>query len=239
MKIITYDSLPSTNEFLMNETKKNATPWIVIRAIHQTAGKGYAGNPWESKAEQNLTFSFSLESSLEYKDLILLNKWVAMVLHTYLKGLSPRLFIKWPNDLIMNDKKICGVLIENFKRNGQMFSIIGIGLNVNQADFNHVSKASSIAQLTDKTYDIEVILSGIMDLFQKEFSLITEKDWLTVNTYYQNYLYKKDQLAQFFIPSTQEYTQGIIRSADDEGKLIIEINHKNSEFQHKEIQLLF
>lgn len=239
MTIYTYDSLPSTNELLMSETKKNATPWIVIRAIEQSAGKGYAGNRWESKDAHNLTFSFSLQTVLEFRDLILLNKWVAMILHTYLKGITPQSFIKWPNDLIINNKKVCGVLIESFKKNEQMFSVVGIGLNVNQTDFNHISKASSLGKETDTTYDIAVILADIMQLFQDNFHLVEEKKWEIIDHYYQEHLFMKDQLAVFNIPSTQEKIEGYIRSATNDGLLVVEINQQKKEFQHKEIQLLF
>ena len=171
MDLIIFDTLPNTNEFLMEMSKKDANSWTVIYAKNQTKGKGYAGNEWKVIVGENLTFSFLLKTAYSFQELIYFNQWISNTICSFLKQFSANVKVKWPNDIILNNKKVCGILIENHRTNGVMNSVIGIGINVNQTDFNHLPKAISLNIATDKKYDIEEILTDLMRGFEKEFSI--------------------------------------------------------------------
>ncbi|GEM52138.1 biotin--[acetyl-CoA-carboxylase] ligase [Empedobacter brevis] len=237
MYLISFDSLPNTNEFLVELSKKDANSWTVIHAKNQTKGKGYAGNEWKVTAGENLTFSFLLKTDYSFQELIYFNEWISNVICLFLKQFHSKSNVKWPNDIILNDKKVCGILIENHRSNGRMNSVIGIGMNVNQTDFNQLPKATSIRKVTDKEYDIEEILAGLMHLFEAEYSILEQKDFNQIHQTYLDNLFRKDENSTFILNG--EETNGIIRDVNEAGNLLIEINQELREFKHKEIELLF
>ncbi|MFV0505017.1 MAG: biotin--[acetyl-CoA-carboxylase] ligase, partial [Lachnospirales bacterium] len=101
MEIYKYDSLSSTNSELMELSKKNAKSWTVVWTSHQTQGKGYSGNHWESEKDKNLAVSILIKSKIDYFELIYLNQWVCNVLYRYLHQFSDDVSVKWPNDIIL------------------------------------------------------------------------------------------------------------------------------------------
>ena len=237
MEIITFNSLPNTNDFLMELSKKDANSWTVIHALNQTEGKGYAGNEWKVEANENLTFSLLIKSNLDYKDLIALNEWVAYCIYLTLTQYTAGVAIKWPNDIIINSKKVCGVLIQNYKSNNCMNSVIGIGINVNQTDFNHFPKASSLANESDKTYDIVSILTDLLQIMQRNFHLILDQKFDEIHSNYNSLLFRKDQLSKFRIED--EIYFGEIKGTTNHGSLLVEIDGEQKEFLHKQIELIF
>ncbi len=237
MNLISFDSLPNTNEFLMELSKKDANSWTVIHAKNQTKGKGYAGNEWKVVDGENLTFSFLLKTDYTFQELIYFNEWISNTICLFLKQFHPKSNVKWPNDIILNYKKVCGILIENHRSNHIMHSIIGIGININQTDFNHLPKASSLKNITDTQYDIEVILTDLMANFQKEYSILEQKKFNLIHETYLNNLFRKGEISQFKLNGVK--VDGIIRDVNEAGNLVIEIDNQLREFKHKEIELLF
>lgn len=237
MYLISFDSLPNTNEFLVELSKKDANSWTVIHAKNQTKGKGYAGNEWKVVAGENLTFSFLLKTDYSFQELIYFNEWISNVICLFLKQFYPKSNVKWPNDIILNDKKVCGILIENHRSNGVMNSVIGIGLNVNQTDFNHFPKATSIKRVTDKEYDIEEILADLMHSFEAEYSDLEQKNFEKIHQTYLDNLFRKDEISKFKLDGIE--VDGVIRDVNEAGNLLIEIKDDLREFKHKEIELLF
>lgn len=237
MKIISFENLPNTNDYLSDLSKKDAKSWTVIHAFNQTSGRGYAGNEWKIVPNENLTFSLLIKSNLDYMELIYLNQWIANSIYKSLSTYSEGFEIKWPNDIILNSKKVCGILIENSKQQQIMNSIIGIGLNLNQTDFNHLPKASSLANETARTYDIMTILNEIVDTFMQEYHLIEDRKFNEISDFYNQHLFRKDVISEFI--EKQEHKKGIIREATNKGSLIVEIDGERREFLHKQIELIF
>jgi len=237
MKIITFDKLPNTNDYLIDLSKKDANTWTVIHTYNQTHGRGYAGNKWKEEANKNLTFSLLIKSQLEYMELIHLNQWVANCLYKALSQYSKGFEIKWPNDIMLNSKKVCGVLIENSKSKESMNSVIGIGINLNQTDFNQLPKATSLANETDKTYDIMSTLEDIIQIFISEYHFIEQKNYKEISAFYNGHLFRKDIISTFIENGVE--VDGIIREATNRGSLIIEIDNQPREFLHKQIELIF
>lgn len=199
--------------------------------------KGYAGNEWQVEANLNLTFSLLIKSDLDYTDLIYLNEWIALSLHTSLSAYTPGIEVKWPNDILLHGKKICGVLIENYKYKDQMHSIIGIGININQTDFNHLPKATSLFLETAKSYDIVSVLTDILTVFEKEYHHIMDKHFKDIHNHYNQLLFRKDVESLFIIDDKEQI--GIIRSSTTRGTLMVELNGELREFLHKQIELVY
>ncbi len=237
MEIVTFNTLPNTNDFLMELSKKDANSWTVIHALNQSQGRGYAGNEWKAESNLNLTFSLLLNTALNYKDLIALNEWVSYCIFLQLKKYHTDVEIKWPNDIILKGKKVCGVLIENYRKNNVMHSIIGIGINVNQTDFNQFPKATSLATETAKMYDIVSLLTELLAVFESNYHLIEQENFDLIHHLYNKNLFKRDVISTFKV--NNQLIEGKIISCTKQGTLLVEIDGEQKEFLHKQIELIF
>ena len=167
MKITHFKTLESTNQYLQNLLNEGVD--IVNNVVvtdFQTSGKGQGKNVWQSENGKNLLFSIALDMSfLKAENQFLLTQIVSVTMIDVLKKYLPEesLFIKWPNDIYFNDKKIAGILIKN-EIKGMMMgtSIIGIGLNVNQTSFDeNLPNPISMKMITGKEYNLETLLNDI------------------------------------------------------------------------------
>jgi BirA family biotin operon repressor/biotin-[acetyl-CoA-carboxylase] ligase len=151
----------------------------------------------------------------------------------------PELSIKWPNDIMSYDKKIGGVLIENsIKSKGSISSIVGLGLNVNQIDFEQLPKASSLAVIGNTPFDKEEILLRIVEKLEHNMGSWNENSGL-FRSEYTNKLFKKG-IPMPFEDLKQHRFMGIIQGVSNIGKLRILLeNDTVSEFDIKEIQMLY
>ena len=149
MKIVKLNAIDSTNSYLKNlAVQSTVENWTVIVANHQTKGKGQVDNNWISDKDKNLTFSILVEfENLKTINQFYLNYSISIALYNVLKYYIPeKLSVKWPNDILSANHKICGILIESTIKNSMVKNvIIGIGLNVNQENFPiHITNASSL-----------------------------------------------------------------------------------------------
>ena len=183
--VIKFKEIDSTNNYLKNSYKLLNNFTFVV-ADFQSKGKGRNDRVWSSEEGQNLMFSFLI------KDQDLLKKHsalsiisaveVAKVLEGYqIKGVS----IKWPNDVLINDKKVCGILLE-----GQIleYLVVGIGLNINQKVFPEGLRrpATSLSLETSKDFNIDEIEQKLFSNIVKDLSNLNENDCLD---YFRNHNY--------------------------------------------------
>ena len=167
MQILKFDELGSTNNHakaLIQEGK--AKDRQVIYDVAQTAGRGQAANTWESDAGKNLTFSMIIQpKNIEPKNQFLICQAVSVGLVKYLKFAveGDLVRIKWPNDIYVGMKKIAGILIEHSIQGNQiLFSVIGVGLNVNQTEFSeNVPNPTSLSIVNNTQYDLETELDEL------------------------------------------------------------------------------
>ena len=158
-----FTQLDSTNAYLQRKQSECDIRNWVVSTDEQTAGKGMGSNGWESEAGKNLTFSLALDMSfLPAERQFLLSEAVALGLYEALCPLIPKekLSIKWPNDVFYENRKLAGILINStIKANMMDVSIIGIGLNVNQMQFQDwPTHPISLKQITGKDYDLQLLL---------------------------------------------------------------------------------
>ena len=166
---------------------------VIIVAEYQTAGKGCGSNSWESERGKNLTFSLLIHpQQIPANEQFRITEVASLALcETLARYISNKVEIKWPNDIYVGDRKICGMLIEN-RLQGPVIkdSIIGIGLNVNQRQFlSDAPNPVSLYQLTGQETDREALLKDFLEAFERiSPSETTSRD-------YRERLYRKGQEA--------------------------------------------
>lgn len=162
-----YQSLKSTNNTAREHLDEYDT-LSVIACVEQIKGRGQGSHTWYATPGKNLTFTIIFKpQDLEASEALYLTRITTLSLLAYLDAKGVKARIKWPNDIWVDDRKICGILIENIL-SGPMIhdSIIGIGLNINEKDWpEDLPNPVSLSELTGKEYDIRAEL----DIFCKEF----------------------------------------------------------------------
>ena len=140
--------------------------FTVISTENQTNGKGQLGSEWSSNVGENLTFSVFLNTSfLQAQNQFYLNCAVSISVFNVLKKiLVPHLSIKWPNDIMSGNQKICGILVETtFTHVKIKNTVIGVGLNVNQEKFpSHIVNASSLKNIMQREFSLDEILPNFL-----------------------------------------------------------------------------
>lgn len=227
----------STNDeiigyFTLNETEKTA-----VYTFNQTKGRGQYGNAWEMFPNQNLAFSFCIRKDKINAPHILFNYHTALLFQEFFANMTNcEVKIKWPNDLIIKNKKIAGILIEAKKIESIEVFIIGIGVNVLQTNFDHLPKAGSILSQSGKEFDLHRIAENLFSYLITNITLVnSEKEVLEK---FNHHLFKKNEISVFEIKGIRQ--NGIIKKADNEGFLWIELESEGlQKFYHQEISLLY
>lgn len=178
MKIVKLDATNSTNDYLRDLLKQQKAPNnMVVVADYQTSGKGLSGNKWHSEQGKNLMFSvLTAFDDLPVSRQYYLNFAVSIAIHNVLKYYIPdKLLIKWPNDILSANHKICGILIECVvKLDKVVHAIIGVGINVNQTDFtDDLFNVTSLKLLLSNDIDREELLQKM--LIEIQYQLIYVK----------------------------------------------------------------
>ena len=168
LKNIHLEQIDSTNTYLQRQQSECDIRNWVVSADEQTAGKGMGSNGWESEVGKNLTFSLAVDMSfLPAERQFLLSEVVPLGIVEVLDKLLPveKLSIKWPNDIYYQNRKMAGILINStIKANMMDVSIIGIGLNVNQMQFQDwPTHPISLKMITGKTYDLQPLMEQIAE----------------------------------------------------------------------------
>lgn len=191
--LIKLDSVDSTNSYaagLLRNSK--VTEGTVILAVHQTHGKGQGGNRWISEAGANLLFSVILRPDFMLAERqFFLSMCVSNAIHDFIGPLVPAAKIKWPNDILVNDKKVAGILIENTILDRNLHtSIVGIGLNVNQKKFPpDLQNPTSLRIAAGKEFDLSDSLNALLKSMQTHINRLYRNEFAAVKTSYLNNLW--------------------------------------------------
>ena len=167
MSVIWLDSIDSTNSEALRRLPE-LSGGTVLAAREQTAGRGQRGNTWFSAPGENLTFSIVLKNlPLKAPEAVRLNYMTSVAVASYLESYGVEAAIKWPNDIYVNGKKICGMLIENvLGSQGEVkASVVGIGINLNQKLFPQLANATSLSLCTGEAYELEAELGKFLSVF--------------------------------------------------------------------------
>ncbi|UMB60473.1 biotin--[acetyl-CoA-carboxylase] ligase [Lutibacter sp. A80] len=241
MNIIKLNAIDSTNSYLKKLVQKSTLDtFTVVVAKHQTLGRGQLGTTWVSEQGKNLTFSILVNfKSFKIQDQFYLSMAVSLGLISALRAFVDVPFkIKWPNDILAEKDKIAGILIENILRGAFInYSIIGIGLNVNQEIFpNDIENVTSLKKLSGTTFNEDELLSNILVSIEKYVKLIEEDAFESLKKMYLAELYKINTPAMFE-DNEGEIFLGKIISVDVNGRLVVELeNETTRKFNLKEIK---
>lgn len=220
MRIVKVDCVDSTNSFARQLNPKPEENILIITR-EQTAGKGQRGNSWEAEPGKNLTFSILYHpENLPANEQFLLSSALSLGICDFLKDyLAPeKVKIKWPNDIYVDDRKICGILIENsLSGKNIQWSILGVGLNINQKTFlSDAPNPVSLANLTGKEFDLDRMTVRLAEILEHRFSLlenpITRKE---IMPEYLHNLWRFQSIARYRLPDGEEFTGRITDVAED------------------------
>ena len=249
MNLIKLDAINSTNEFLKDNIQKTLSKELqVVYTFNQTKGKGQRGNSWESQPEKNIAISLGLfPDNLKVENQFTLSMLFSLFILNTLKSLKiPDLKIKWPNDIMSGNTKICGMLNEITVKGNIIESIIvGFGINVNQENFKNLPNASSLKLINNINYDLNKLVSLIIknlkkyDYLSKSLRLLSNQELEDLNYSYHENLYKIGEKSQF-TNKEKEIFIGKIVSVNKNGIIKIE-KEDNSimNYNFQEIQMIF
>jgi len=162
--LITFGEVDSTNNYIKLNADK-LSHGTIVTAVRQKHGRGRGNRSWESE-DGNLYFSFILKNRIRYEDIfsVLINTSVSVVQVLQRLGIHSK--IKYPNDILFDFKKICGILIETCGNNKIESIVVGVGINVNQVDFAALNqKATSIKQINNSSYNVDEIIQTFIEIY--------------------------------------------------------------------------
>ena len=224
----------STNDEVASLANEKPEGFVVI-TNSQTKGRGQRGNSWITEPGKNLTFTILLKPGfLQANEQFALTQAMALgitdFLQQHVKGIIK---IKWPNDILINNKKICGVLIENVLRGTAIQqSIVGIGLNVNQENFV-LPHATSLIQLANRPFALPELFNSLLEKIEVRY-LQLRNDRYGIHSDYLQALHWLHE-SHSFKTGEKQFT-GVITGIDAVGRIKIITQTGEEVFGMKEIE---
>ncbi|MGG5487483.1 biotin--[acetyl-CoA-carboxylase] ligase [Gaetbulibacter sp. PBL-D1] len=243
MHIIKLNAIDSTNTYLRQlSASKAIEDFTVVVAKHQTKGRGQMGTQWNVQDAKNLTMSvFKDITGVDVERNFYISIAVSLAVFEALKSLNvEKLSIKWPNDILSENKKIAGILIENvIKQNRLQASIIGIGINVNQTEFENLPKASSLQLMSGRFFELDEIMITVLQKLEYFFELLQKNSFSTLKSQYEEHLFRKNKPSTFKDMEGNMFS-GYIKGVSNSGNLQVLLEDEIiKEFDLKEITLLY
>jgi BirA family transcriptional regulator, biotin operon repressor / biotin---[acetyl-CoA-carboxylase] ligase len=220
--LIFFDEIESTNEYA-NHLLAKTSPinGTCILTDFQTAGKGQIGRSWESAAGENLLLSYIFfPIRAVVADQFAINMAVALSIKHCISDYCDQVSIKWPNDIYVHNRKICGILIQN-SISGQNIknTILGIGINVNQMTFaDWVPNPTSLRLETGHTFDKMSVFVNLNKYLGPYLQWIDDGRHTEIIQQYNEHLYKKHLLSTFIMRDGSRM-QGQVDHVDHSGRL--------------------
>jgi BirA family biotin operon repressor/biotin-[acetyl-CoA-carboxylase] ligase len=224
----------STNSYAIGLLKNvNPPEGTVVHTAFQTSGKGQRGSAWSSEPLSNLAASFILKPGfLELKNHFFLYQVAALAcFDTLSELLDPRQFdikIKWPNDILVDGRKICGILIENTISSEHIrHSVVGVGMNLNQQQFQGLPNATSVKLLTGENVAEKNVLQRLCVHLERHYLALKQNRLEQIREKYLQNLFGLEQRLPFEVKERVQHlfvkgvgTSGLLHLLDDDGKEI-------------------
>ena len=237
MNTIWYETIDSTNTEALRRLD-GIPSGTVLAARSQTAGRGQRGNTWFTEPGKNLTFSVVLKDlGLKASDSIRLNALTSVAVASLLERYGVQPVIKWPNDIYVSGRKICGMLIEN-TLDGAMLgaSVVGIGININQREFPQLANATSLALCTGKDEALEEVLAVFLEIFE---GMLSRLDSPELWERYASRLYRLGKTARYYDILREEEFEGVIQGVEPDGRLcILDAGGERRHYRFKEVSYI-
>lgn len=220
-----FEQIESTNLTAGKLGSEGAPNGTLVTADKQTGGRGRRGRTWESPKEKNLYFSLLLRPDIPLEKASMLTLLMAVSVTRAIEETGGKSAgIKWPNDILIHGKKVCGILTELSVANGKIgHVIIGVGINVKDQVFQGelADKASALERECGVDIDRAGLLAGIMNYFEQDCEIFLEKgDLEPFKEYYHDHLLNKDAYVRVLDP--QNPFEGIARGITPTGELLVE-----------------
>lgn len=203
----------------------------VIWASNQTEGRGQRGKKWEND-RGNIMMSLIVKPVIAPDRQFVLSMTVALTIAKYLQTLSDQwqVAIKWPNDIYVNDKKACGILIENiFRGMNWAYSVIGMGINVNQSFFpEEMGQAISLAAASGKEYDLVEVIADIRSGLLNRLQQLKPEHYDRLLQEYNQNLFRSKKETGFTERSTNRYFDAYVQEINERGQLVL-LTHRGIE----------
>jgi BirA family biotin operon repressor/biotin-[acetyl-CoA-carboxylase] ligase len=227
----------STNDEISKFLLYENSDFVALHTFNQTRGRGQYGNTWSSAAEKNLAYTLAIKAENFLLSGFMFNYYTAILIHDFLANLTGNTVkIKWPNDIILKNKKIVGILIEKKKINQNNYFIVGAGFNILQEKFDEISNAGSILTQTGQYFNLNDFTQALHDFLVENFNKFPSED--EIMSRFNNSLFRKDEISVFELNEKRQ--NGIIKNADRNGNLWIDLENDGlHSFYHKEIKLLY
>lgn len=233
--LIYFNNCASTQDELIDFLNQHylSEDFLAVYTFNQTKGRGQYGNSWENLPEENLAYSFALKTKNINVSDTCFNFYTAILVRDFIANLTKtEVKIKWPNDLILKNKKICGMLFEKNKN----YFVVGIGINILQENFKNLPKAGSVLRQTGLSFELKAFTES---LHQYLFEHLVQKEIPNnILELYQLHLYRKNEVSVFEKNKVRQ--NGIIKNVDETGHIWIDLENEGlQKFFHKEIELLY
>jgi len=216
------DQAASTNDEALEAARQGAPHGTVILARHQTAGRGRLGRIWESRPGDSLCFSVLIRPGQTGHSSPRLTLAAGLAVHRALTSLTGLpLHIKWPNDILWEEKKLCGILTEGGSASGRLdYAVIGIGINLNQkeADFPPELRptAASLLALTGRTWDLDETAARVL----QSLTGVLQEPWEAVLAAWKSHCTSLGRTVRILTPSGPR--TGILRDIAADGALLFQ-----------------
>ena len=224
-QVFDLNTVDSTNDYLLRLINSGQChEGTLVVAKEQTAGKGLAGNKWESEPGKNLTFSFYMVPDfLEPARQFDLNKAISLAVCDYVRQKLPgeNVRVKWPNDIYTGNRKVAGILIQTAIRGDRFeYVITGIGINVNQQVFlSDAPNPVSLIHYLKKELDLAPELSQVIRFLNGRLDMLRESSSDQLDRDYLFALYRYDQYAEYVYQGTPVVAR--IKGVNNFGQLIL------------------
>jgi len=234
-------TVDSTNDYAAALiSKKTISDGLVICADSQTAGKGQMGSQWLTAQGKNLTLSIILKpKSLHIKYQFYLSIITALSIRDLLRKYHINSKVKWPNDIYVKSNKIAGILIQNtLIRSNIEYSIIGMGININQESFDSsIANPTSFLLETNKSYNLIEVRKDLYSCFESYYIDLKEGRFKSLIAEYRDSMYQKNEVRSYQMLDGS-IVNGIIRDVQENGLLDIEIDDSIQSFSLKELSFV-
>src|SRR2546421_9254723 len=225
IQLLRFDSLPSTNTEALRQAQRGAPAGLCIIAREQTAGRGRQARTWVSPRDAGLYFSIVLRPRLDAQLWPLLTLAAALAVReaiTEACALTPD--IKWPNDLLTEGRKLCGILAEVCETEGERACVVGIGINLTDASFppDLRPRATSIAAANGRAPDREALLSALVRQLAARYAQLHEPHGpeATINAWCAASSYAAGKRVR--VETETEKFDGTTRGLEPDGALRVE-----------------
>lgn len=242
MKIIGLQTVDSTNSWIAKNETSLPSPSFVY-AHEQTAGRGQRGNIWESEPDMNITASVLFHPiNFPAINQFFISEIIALSIIEFLKSSGIKAEIKWPNDIYVGDKKICGILVEHVVTGSMLLrTIAGFGINLNQTVFkSDAPNPVSVKILTGKDTDVVEAIKLLAHIIEKNLESVSDGNFDAVHERFLNNLWRGDgTFRKYQDKKSNEEIEAKIENIRHSGVLVLRTREGEiREYAFKEVEFV-